>query len=111
MSLVHFCFKTKFQSILGEVVLTIAYLINRMSSKVLRNQSSIIVLSEFYHNLYMSYKLPPKVFGCIVFVNIYSHRRDKLDPRALKCVFVGYSNTKMGYINVIILPLGNSICP
>ena len=41
--------------------------------------------------------LPLKVFGCVAFVHIHNHNRDKLDPRAVKCVFLSYSSTKRGY--------------
>ena len=41
--------------------------------------------------------LPRKVLGCVSFVHIHTHNRGKLDLRALKCVFVGYSTTKKGY--------------
>ena len=35
--------------------------------------------------------------GCNYYVHVHSHLRDKLDPRALKCVFPGCSNSKKGY--------------
>ena len=38
-----------------------------------------------------------KVFGCTYFVHIQSSHRDKLDPRAVKCCFLGYSSTQKGY--------------
>jgi len=41
--------------------------------------------------------LSPKVFGCVCFVHDYRNDIRKLDPRAVKCVFVGYSSTKKGY--------------
>lgn len=42
-----------------------------------------------------SYIIPPKIFGCVCFV--HKHTRGKLDPRALRCVFIGYFSTKKGY--------------
>ncbi|CAL2240948.1 unnamed protein product [Prunus armeniaca] len=42
-------------------------------------------------------KLPPKVFGCVAYVHVYSHQRSKLDPCAVRCVFIGYSSTQKGY--------------
>ncbi|WVY92731.1 hypothetical protein V8G54_031819 [Vigna mungo] len=54
-------------------------------------------LSSFYPNLSTTNNLKPRVFGCISYVHIHSTDRGKLDPRALKCVFVGYSLTQKGY--------------
>jgi len=39
----------------------------------------------------------PKVFDCVCFVHVHGPARSKLDPRALKCVFVGYSPTQKEY--------------
>jgi hypothetical protein len=39
----------------------------------------------------------PKVFGSVCFVHDYKNNVGKLDPRAVKCVFVGYSPTQKGY--------------
>jgi len=37
-----------------------------------------------------------KIFGCTAFV--HEHKNvGKLEPRAIKCVFVGYSPTQKGY--------------
>jgi hypothetical protein len=44
-----------------------------------------------------SFKVPPKKFGCICFVHNTSPGISKLDVRAHKCIFVGYSSGKMGY--------------
>lgn len=38
-----------------------------------------------------------KVFGCIACVHIPDELRNKLDPKAEKCVFVGYSLEQKGY--------------
>ncbi|KOM51000.1 hypothetical protein LR48_Vigan08g182700 [Vigna angularis] len=54
-------------------------------------------LSSFYPNLSTTNNLKPRVFGCISYVHIHNTDRGKLDPRALKCVFVGYSLTQKGY--------------
>jgi hypothetical protein len=32
-----------------------------------------------------------KVFGCIAYVHVPDELRIKLDPKAEKCVFIGYS--------------------
>ena len=38
-----------------------------------------------------------KVFGCIAYVHIPDELRTKLDPKAEKCIFVGYSLEQKGY--------------
>lgn len=81
----------------GEVVLTSTYLINRLPSKILGFKSPMDVLSSFYPNLPVSSNLKPRIFGCVSFVHVHSQERKKLDPRALRCVFVGYSSTQKGY--------------
>jgi len=71
---------------------TAAYLINRMPLRVLDNKSPTKLLlnsNEFV--------VSPKVFGCVCFVHDYRNDIRKLDPHAVKCVFVGYSSTKKGY--------------
>lgn len=43
------------------------------------------------------FMVPPKVFGCTCFVRDHRPSVGKLDPRALKCIFVGYSSRQKGY--------------
>ena len=81
----------------GETVLTASYLINRLHSSVLDSKTPMEVLSSFYPDLSTSSNLTPRIFGCTSFVHIHSDGRGKLDPRALKCVFIGYSSTQKGY--------------
>ena len=38
-----------------------------------------------------------KVFGCTAYVHIPNELRTKLDPKAEKCIFVGYSIEQKGY--------------
>ncbi|MCO5550513.1 hypothetical protein L7F22_004000 [Adiantum nelumboides] len=38
-----------------------------------------------------------KVFGCIVYVHVPDELRTKLDPKAEKCVFIGYSGEQKCY--------------
>ena len=81
----------------GEVVLTATYLINRILSRVLDNKSPVEVLKSFYAHFRTSNRLTHRVFRCTAFVHVHSQHRDKLDPRAIKCVFLGYSSTQKGY--------------
>jgi hypothetical protein len=43
------------------------------------------------------YVLHLKVFGCIAYVHVLDEKRSKLDPKAKKCVFIGYSLEQKGY--------------
>jgi hypothetical protein len=78
----------------GDALLTATYLINRMPSRVLDFKTPLEVLSP---PLSASKGVSPKVFGCVCFVHVHGSTRGKLDPRSLKCVFVGYSPTQKGY--------------
>ncbi|KAJ9671270.1 hypothetical protein PVL29_027317 [Vitis rotundifolia] len=55
------------------------------------------ILKSFYTHFRTSNGLTPRVFGCTAFVHVHSQHRDKLDPRAIKCVLLSYSSTQKGY--------------
>ena len=81
----------------GDAILTATFLINRMPSKILKFKAPLDVLKQqFPENRYFSTS-PLKVFGCTCFVHVHSHDRNKFAPRAIKCIFLGYSSTKKGY--------------
>ncbi|CAN1852203.1 Retrovirus-related Pol polyprotein from transposon TNT 1-94 [Linum perenne] len=68
----------------SDCVLHAVYLINRIPTPVLQNQSP-------YERLFKS---PPsfkdlKVFGCLCYASTISHNRTKFQPRATQCVFLG----------------------
>jgi hypothetical protein len=73
-------------------VLKAAYLINRLPSRVLGFKSPLQVLQA--KSPYLSHL---KVFGCSCFVHLPPSQHDKLDSRAIKCIFLGYSQTQKGY--------------
>ena len=79
------------------MVLTSSYLINMMPTKVLKYKTPLDCLKEFFPVTRLFSDLPVKVFGCIVYVHGPSQFRSKLDPRAIKCVFLGYSSNKKGF--------------
>ena len=64
---------------------------------MLQHQSPFHCLSAHFPDLFLHTPLPLRVFGCVSFVHIPKHSWDKLDPRALRCVFLGYSTTQKGY--------------
>ncbi|GMI76014.1 hypothetical protein HRI_001270600 [Hibiscus trionum] len=76
----------------GECVLTATFLINRLPSPVLGNQSPYELLHKSAPN-YLSLK----VFGCLCFVSTLQAHRDKFSERALPGVFLGYSPGVKGY--------------
>lgn len=77
----------------ADAVLTACHLINRMPSSVLRGEIPYRVLfpSRSLYNVF------PRIFGCVCFVRDHRPSVTKLDPKALKCIFVGYSRTQKGY--------------
>ena len=81
----------------GDAVLTACYLINRLPSKILNYQTPLSYFSSLSPTYHVFSQLDSRVFGCVVFVHVPSQGRSKLDPRSLKCVFLGYSATQKGY--------------
>ena len=69
---------------LGDAILTAYYLINRMSSSILKNNipHSILFPHEPLH------PLPLRVFRFTCFVHNFRPGLDKLSPRSYKCVFL-----------------------
>ena len=60
-----------------------------MPNKVLNFETPFDVFHKIFPTNRLSFSLPLKIFGCTTFVHIRSHNRGKLEPRAIKCVFVG----------------------
>lgn len=80
----------------GEALLTATFLINRLPSKVLNLLSPVDLIKQIYPD-YRTINLPLRIFGCTTFVHVHHPHRGKLDPRAIKCIFIGYSPTQKGY--------------
>ena len=72
----------------SEAVMTAAYLINRMPSRILGMKSPAELLLGN-----REFKIPPKVFGCVCFVRDHRPSVEKLDPHAVKCMFVSYASS------------------
>ena len=77
----------------GEVVVTAAYLINRLPTQALNKKAPLDLLS----NPSSLFSIPPHVFRCVCFVHNHSPTRRKFDPHSIKCVFIGYSPTQKDY--------------
>ncbi|CAL9012563.1 unnamed protein product [Prunus brigantina] len=84
------------RSFWGEAIISTAYLINRIPSSILNFQTPLQIL---HHHIQTppTPNLEPRIFGCVVFVHLHDHQRSKLDPRAEKCVFIGYAPHQKGY--------------
>ena len=68
-----------------------------MPTKVLQFQTPLNVLSKYFPKNRTISSLPLKVFGCTVFVHNHEPNRNKLDPKAFKCIFLGYAANQKGY--------------
>ena len=74
----------------ADAVSIACFLINRMPSFVL--DWATLFQTLFPHKLLFS--IEPRVFGCTCFVwDVRSHVF-KLDPKSLKCIFLGYSSSE-----------------
>jgi hypothetical protein len=38
-----------------------------------------------------------RMFGCITYMHVPDEKKSKLDPKADKCIFIGYSLEQKGY--------------
>ena len=72
-----------------EAVSTTAYLINRCPSTTLNFKT----LEEVWLGHPPDYSRL-KIFGCSAYAHV---RQDKLEPRALKCIFLGYPKGVKAY--------------
>uniref|UniRef100_A0A2N9I3U8 Integrase catalytic domain-containing protein n=1 Tax=Fagus sylvatica TaxID=28930 RepID=A0A2N9I3U8_FAGSY len=76
----------------GEAALTAVYTINRIPSPTTHKKSPFELLYD---------KLPDysslRVFGCVCFVSLPSHERNKLEPRSRLCCFLGYGISQKGF--------------
>jgi hypothetical protein len=75
-----------------EAVATVVYIMNRTPTAVVHGMTP--------EEKFTGKKLDVshfKVFGCIAYVHVLDEKRSKLDPKAEKCIFIGYSLEQKGY--------------
>ena len=75
-----------------DIVLTACYLINRMSSPIIDNR---IPISCLFHDAILFHVT--RIFCCTSFIHVLWTSLEKLSPRAIKCIFLGYSHTQKAY--------------
>ncbi|KAL1221943.1 Retrovirus-related Pol polyprotein from transposon TNT 1-94 [Cardamine amara subsp. amara] len=76
----------------GDAVMTACYLINRLPTIHLGSVSPYEVLNNT--KPFIDYL---RVFGCVCHVFVPEAQRNKLEPKSIKCMFIGYSSTQKGY--------------
>ena len=76
----------------AEAVSTAIYILNRTPTAIVHDVTPVEKYTGHKPDLSHS-----KVFGCIAYVHIPDELRSKLDPKAEKCIFVGYSLEQKGY--------------
>ena len=79
-----------------EAIATATYLTNRLPTKTLYFQTPLTTLNTFT-TIPFFHSLSPRIFWCVVYVHLPSRVRTKFEPRAVKCVFLGYDITQKGY--------------
>jgi hypothetical protein len=81
----------------GEAVLSATHLINRTPSRILNFKTPLSTLQNLFPTSKIFSSIPLKIFGCSTFVHNLNPHRSKLDPKSIKCIFLGYSPHQKGY--------------
>ncbi|KAJ0478882.1 putative RNA-directed DNA polymerase [Helianthus annuus] len=79
-----------------EAIATSVYLLNRLPTQILKHKTPLQTLASQVP-IPSVLTLLPRVFGCTVYVHIPKSDRNKLEPCAEKCLFVGYATHQKGY--------------
>lgn len=81
----------------GEAIFTAAYLINRLPTQILGLNTPLQVFMNCFPHTRLTTHIPLKIFGSVAFVHNHDLKHSKLDPKAHKCIFVGYPTNQRGY--------------
>ena len=71
----------------GDALMTVAYILNRVSSKSVPS-----TLYEVWKGATPDLKVMLR-WGCATYVHNVSHEYGKLDPKGKKCIFIRYSES------------------
>lgn len=77
--------------------MTTTYLINRLPTKISNFQPPIKIFTILFPTARLLSNIPLKFFGSIAFVHNHDPGSSKLDPKAHRCIFVGYPANQRGY--------------
>lgn len=77
----------------GESVRSAAYLMNQTPYIVIEFKTPLQKAHELV-DLPIKNSLDPNIFGCTAYVH---QNIRKLEPRAIRCIFLGYANEKKSY--------------
>ncbi|KAM1763339.1 hypothetical protein ACFX11_002688 [Malus domestica] len=81
----------------GEALTSATYIINRLPSCTINFHTPLQALTSQISSP-PTPNLPPRILGCVAFVHLHSpQRNNKLEPCAIRCVFLGYATTQKGY--------------
>lgn len=76
----------------AEAASTAVFLRNRLPTTALKNQTPFEAWFGYKPSLNFL-----KIFGCLCFTHVPQVKRDKLDKRATRCIFVGYNTITTRY--------------
>jgi hypothetical protein len=76
----------------AEAITTVVYIVNRTPTTIIHGMTPEEKFTS--KKPYVSHLI---VFGCIAYVHVPDEKRSKLDPKAKKCIFIGYSLDQKGY--------------
>lgn len=79
-----------------QAIAATTYFSNRLPHKKLNHKTPLNTLRNLISVPY-THSLPPRVFESIVYVHLPKHSHNKLEARAIKCVFLGYGTNQKGY--------------
>ena len=76
----------------GDCVLTSAYIINRLPTVVLHHKTRYETLNHKKPTYFLL-----KAFGYLALAYNQTQNHDKMNPRGVHCVFIGYPASQKGY--------------